>query len=155
MYPIEDVTVQSDAPDDVEISQEGSSTVIRIGDEDVEVSGRHTYTIAYRVEGALNAFAEHDELYWNAIGHEWEASILASEVTVRAPAAIQRVECFQGSQGRRNRVPSPTGRPGEILARRIVLALRGDDGGRGDPEGSRARTRPILEERWAADAPSA
>ena len=91
--------MESDAPDDVEISQEGSSTVIRIGDEDVEISGRHTYTIAYRVEGALNAFADHDELFWNAIGHEWEASIVSADVTVRAPGRVQRVACFQGSQG--------------------------------------------------------
>ncbi len=153
VYPIEDVTVQSDAPDDVEISQEGSSTVIRIGDEDVEVSGRHTYTIAYRVEGALNAFSEHDELYWNAIGHEWAASIVTSEVAVRAPGAIQRVECFQGSQGSTEPCAvaehegsearfSPGGSFVPYEGMTVVVAI---------PKGAVPEPRPILEERWAAE----
>ena len=31
----------------------------------------HTYTIAYTVDGAPLPFADHDELYWDVIGHEW------------------------------------------------------------------------------------
>jgi uncharacterized membrane protein YgcG len=152
VYPIEDVTVQSDAPDDVEISEDGSSTVIRIGDEDVEISGRHTYTIAYRVEGALNAFSDHDELYWNAIGHEWEASIVQAEVTVRTPGTIQRVACFQGSQGSTEPCAvaehegsdarfSPGGSFVPYEGMTVVVAI---------PKGAVPEPEPILEERWSA-----
>ena len=153
VYPIEDVSVESDAPDDIEISQEGSSTVIRIGDEDVEISGRHTYTIAYRVEGALNAFADHDELYWNAIGHEWEASIVRAEVTVRTPGRVERVACFQGSQGSTEPCAlaefegsearfSPGGSFVPFEGMTVVVAI---------PKGIVSEPRPILEERWAAE----
>jgi uncharacterized membrane protein YgcG len=153
VYPIEDVTVRSDAPDDVEISEEGSSTVIRIGDEDVEISGRHTYTIVYRVEGALNAFPDHDELYWNAIGHEWEAAIARAEVTVRAPGAVQRVACFQGSQGSTEPCAvaehegsearfSPGGSFVPYEGMTVVVAL---------PKGTVPEPQPILEERWSAE----
>jgi uncharacterized protein (TIGR04222 family) len=153
VYPIQDVTVESDAPDDVDISQEGSSTVIRIGDEDVEISGRHTYTIAHRVEGALNAFGDHDELFWNAIGHEWEASIVRAAVTVRAPGRVQRVACFQGSQGSTEPCAlaesdgsearfSPGGSFVPFEGMTVVVAI---------PKGVVPEPEPILEERWAAE----
>jgi uncharacterized protein (TIGR04222 family) len=153
VYPIEDVTVTSDAPDDVEISEEGSSTVMRIGDEDVEISGRHTYTIVYRVEGALNAFSDHDELYWNAIGHEWAASILRADVIVRTPGTVQRVACFQGSQGSTEPCAiaqhegsearfSPGGSFVPYEGMTVVVAI---------PKGTVPDPEPILEERWAAE----
>ena len=100
VYPIRDVTVESPtAPSDVEVSEEGGSTVIRVGDPEVEISGRHTYALSYRVEGALNGFDEHDELYWNAIGDEWQAPIERVRVVVSAPARVERVACFQGWEG--------------------------------------------------------
>ena len=61
-------------PDQYKVIKSGSSLEIRIGDPDRTITGRHEYTITYRVEGALNGFADHDELYWNAIGSEWETT---------------------------------------------------------------------------------
>ena len=153
IYRIEDVSVTATggAPPNVEVSQEGSSTVIRVGDPDVEISGRHTYTLTYRVEGALNAFSDHDELYWNAIGDEWEISIERAEVIVRAPTDIQRVTCFQGYDGStescRNEQEgeSATFSPGRILqpfeGLSIVIAI---------PKGAVPEPEPIFEERWSA-----
>src|SRR5439155_17899507 len=39
--------------------------VIKIGDPNVLISGPHRYVIGYKVAGAMNSFAEHDELFWN------------------------------------------------------------------------------------------
>ena len=153
VYRIEDVSVTASAgaPSDTEVSQEGTSTVIRIGDSDVEISGRHTYAIAYRVEGALNAFADHDELYWNAIGDEWAVPIERAEVTVVAPQAMQRVTCFQGYAGATESCraeqegatatfsPGRTLQPFEGLS--IVVAI---------PKGAVPEPKPILDERWSA-----
>ena len=153
IHRIEDVSVTATggAPSNVEVSQEGSSTVIRVGDPDVEISGRHTYTLTYRVEGALNAFSDHDELYWNAIGDEWEISIERAEVIVRAPTDIQRVTCFQGYDGStescRNEQEDEraTFSPGRILqpfeGLSIVIAI---------PKGAVPEPEPIFEERWSA-----
>jgi uncharacterized membrane protein YgcG len=153
IYRIEDVSVTATggAPSNVEVSQEGSSTVIRVGDPDVEISGRHTYTLTYRVEGALNAFSDHDELYWNAIGDEWEISIERAEVIVRAPTDIQRVTCFQGYDGStescRNEQEGEraTFSPGRIFqpfeGLSIVIAI---------PKGAVPEPEPIFEERWSA-----
>jgi uncharacterized protein (TIGR04222 family) len=153
VYRLEDVTVQSPtAPADVEVSSEGGDTTIRVGDPDVEISERHRYRFTYRIEGALNAFADHDELYWNAIGDDWQASIDDVEITVRAPAAIQRVTCFQGYTGATEAcgravqdgstarfAPGRTLQPYEGLT--IVVAI---------PKGAVPDPTEILEERWSA-----
>jgi uncharacterized membrane protein YgcG len=80
----------------VATSTEGTYTRFRIGDPKVTMTGKATYRIAYRIRGALNAFADHDELYWNAIGN-WEVPLEAVSVLVVAPAdGIDRATCFQG-----------------------------------------------------------
>jgi hypothetical protein len=102
VYPIEvvDVRASEGTPAAYEVeSVEGGLTRIRVGDADVEISGRHAYELTYTVLGALNTFLDHDELYWNAIGTEWPAPIERASVTVRAPADITQVACFQGYAG--------------------------------------------------------
>jgi hypothetical protein len=66
IYPIDLLDVKAapaGTPDDVETSEENGNFVIRIGDPDETIDGRHTYTITYRVHGAMNGFRDHDELY--------------------------------------------------------------------------------------------
>ncbi|MGH7481257.1 MAG: DUF2207 domain-containing protein, partial [Longimicrobiales bacterium] len=149
---VESVTA-TDAPDDVDVSEEGSSTIIRVGDPDVEVSGLHTYTLVYRVEGALNAFDDHDELYWNAIGPEWQAPIESVRIAVVAPGSITETACYQGYQGStepcaRSRVSGSEARfvPGRALQPyegvSIVTAL---------PKGVVPEPKPIYVERWSAE----
>jgi uncharacterized membrane protein len=153
IYPIDDVSAQSDAPDDVDVSEDGSFTKIRVGDPDVEISGRHTYTLTYRVTGAMNSFPDHDELYWNAIGDEWQAPIERARVTVTAPGSIQRVTCFQGYQGstepcarsdaRGETATFSSGRPLDPFeGMTVVVAI---------PKGAVAEPVPVLDERWSAE----
>ena len=37
--------------------------------------GEHTYTFRYRASRMLGYFEQHDELYWNVTGLEWEFPI--------------------------------------------------------------------------------
>jgi uncharacterized membrane protein len=153
VYRIENVSVTASAgaPSDTEVSQEGTSTVIRIGDPDIEISGRHTYTIDYRVEGALNAFADHDELYWNAIGDEWAVPIERVKVTVHSTTDIQRATCFQGYAGSTESCraaqegPTATFSAGRTLqpfeGLSVVVAI---------PKGAVPEPKQILDERWSA-----
>ena len=94
---VSDIHVQSDAPDDVETSNEGDYLVLRIGDEDKTVTGKHTYTISYSVRGALNAFSDHVELSWNAIGVDWPVPISDIQVSVQMPGDVTGTTCFAGS----------------------------------------------------------
>jgi len=101
VYPIDVLSVGGSpgTPDDYEEERDGDQLRIRIGDPDETITGRHSYTIVYRVEGALNSFPDHDELYWNAIGDEWEVPIERSTVQVRAPARVLEIACFAGPYG--------------------------------------------------------
>jgi uncharacterized membrane protein len=102
VYPlhVESVTATGGASADYDVSSEsGGITRIKIGDPDETISGRHTYTIVYTVEGAMNGFADHDELYWNAIGDQWDVPIDRATVTVDAPAGILNAACYAGPAG--------------------------------------------------------
>src|SRR5947208_2333057 len=57
------------------VSENGADKEIKIGDPNKTLSGRQTYVIAYTVAGALNGFADHDELYWNVTGQQWAVPI--------------------------------------------------------------------------------
>jgi len=112
----------------------GANVEIKIGDPDRTVSGPQTYVIAYVVKGALNAFSDHDELYWNVTGGDWPVPIVQSRATVRAPTSFSQTTCFVGalsSQARcgtesiTNGAAFTTGRvllPGEQLT--VVAGLR-------------------------------
>ncbi|MFL6549812.1 MAG: DUF2207 domain-containing protein [Povalibacter sp.] len=63
----------------------------------------HTFTIRYRTTRQLGFFADHDELYWNAIGTGWVFPIEAASVDARLPVAVptaqMSVEAYTGYQG--------------------------------------------------------
>ena len=152
VYPVHvlEVSGSPGTPDQYKVEDAGASLRIRIGDPDRTISGRHDYTIVYRVEGALNGFADHDELYWNAIGTQWEVPIQDASVKVRAPAAIGRVACYVGpvgsirlcaSSGVDGRTASfATTGLGPYEGLTVVVGL---------PAGVVAAPRPILDERWS------
>ena len=101
VYPLQvlEVSGSPGTPGEYALEDVDNKLRIRIGDPDQTISGRHDYTITYRVEGTLNGFPDHDELYWNAIGTDWEVPIGQASVTVRGPAAIGRVACYVGPAG--------------------------------------------------------
>lgn len=95
---IDRISVTSTAPDEIELTRPdpigGRDLSIRIGDPDRTVSGRHRYEVAYRARGALNAFPDHDELYWNVTG-SWPVPIERVSVTVHGARLVQAA-CFRG-----------------------------------------------------------
>jgi uncharacterized membrane protein len=82
-------------------SKVDNSIEYKIGDPDKYVTGIHTYVINYDVENAINFFADHDELYWNAIGTGWNVPINQSSVIVETPVAADKVQrtCYTGIAG--------------------------------------------------------
>jgi len=44
----------TEAPDEVSVEHSGQFDIIRIGDPDVTVTGKHTYTIEYAIKGVFN-----------------------------------------------------------------------------------------------------
>lgn len=140
------VTAADGRKHQVATSTEGVNRRFKIGDPNKTITGKATYRISYRVAGALNAFGDHDELYWNATGDNWAVPLDEVSVVVDAPAnAIERVACFQGPRGSTEPCASSFApaearfratrvlRPGEQLT--IVTGLR---------KGAVAEPRPVL-----------
>ena len=105
VYPLTVVSVAASPGTPAQYTTETYSTNgvgyerIKIGDPNRTISGEHLYTIAYRVRGVLNGFANHDEMVWNAVGGQWTVPIQDVSVRVDTPAAITAVNCNEGPTG--------------------------------------------------------
>ena len=98
---------------------ENMSNGIRINtgnDDFLPVPADYTYTIRYRTTRQLGFFADHDELYWNAIGTGWVFPIEKGTVEVRLPSPVPvnqlKAEAYTGPQGARGaayvaEIPAP------------------------------------------------
>ncbi len=102
-YPLNVISVTATPPNTsahYEVEDAGGGlTRLRVGDAARTISGRHTYLITYRLRGTMNGFDDHDELYWNVIGAQWDVPIDRASVTVRAPAPATSAICFAGATG--------------------------------------------------------
>ena len=97
---IASITNEFDQPLKHEIGRERGYRKVKIwvpGAEDAT----HTIHIHYRVENALRFFDEHDELYWNVTGNEWDVPIAASSATILFPPNVTglRATAFRGAYG--------------------------------------------------------
>ena len=82
---------------------------IRIGDPDRTISASTaTYVLDYDVTGAVRSFNGYDELYWDAPGFGFDASMRRVSVTAEVPGGAQDVSCFWGPV--RSTTPCPTAR---------------------------------------------
>ena len=103
-------------------SDEGADKVIKIGDPDRLVTGAQTYRITYDVFGAMNAFNDHDEVFWNVNGSKWDVRALAVTAAVHVAGGLQRVTCFQGRTGSQEVCrSSTTGTQADFAATRAFL----------------------------------
>jgi hypothetical protein len=81
---------------------DGPEQVIKIGDPSVLVTGANRYVITYTVAGAMNAFADHDELFWNVDGGQWPVAKQSVTATMTLPLqSFQKAACYQGPSGSR------------------------------------------------------
>jgi len=97
-----------------QVSAGDAVTEIKIGDPGRTVSGRQGYRIAYTVAGALNAFPDHDELYWNVNGADWAVPTTAAVATVLTPAVgvLRQGRRFSGAAAADASASSPTSSDG-------------------------------------------
>ena len=60
-----------------------------------------TVKVIYRVANGLRFFDEHDELYWNVTGDEWEIPIESASAQVTLPSGVSgvRATAFRGAYG--------------------------------------------------------
>ncbi len=152
--PIDQVSVSNDdgASDELSVETEANLTQFRVGSADAFVTGQHTYTLRYRIAGVLNAFAEYDELYFNASGNEWEVPIDRVRTVVRVPGSPTAVQCYAGPQGYTEACESAERREGGAeFVQSNLLPGAGLTVVVGLPKGTVTdpNTTRIFEERWS------
>jgi uncharacterized membrane protein YgcG len=71
------------------------------------VDATRTVHLRYRVPDALRFFDEHDELYWNVTGDEWDVPIESAAAVIHLPAGVSgvRATAFRGTFGSTDRAP--------------------------------------------------
>ncbi len=89
---------------------EGRHNGVRIntGNDDLlPVPVDTTYTLRYRTTRQLGFFEDHDQLYWNAIGQDWDFVIDSGSVEVRLPQPVPAdqlaTDGYSGRYGTRGR----------------------------------------------------
>ena len=83
---------------------ERGNITLKIGDPDATITGQHVYEIRYSVSGALTYFSDHDELYWNVTGNEWDVPIAQAQSLIQIPRSIIVSSdttglCYRGEKG--------------------------------------------------------
>lgn len=83
-------------------SNENQNIILKIGDANKTITGVHVYVISYKVKGTLTYFSEHDELYWNVNGNEWDVAMDEVKATITLPKPILSKDlkgvCYTGAK---------------------------------------------------------
>lgn len=88
-----------------QMSRSGPYLDVKIGSMDRIIPlGLHTFTINYKVNGAIGLFEDHDELYWNVIGMDFQFPVLHASCKVFLPdddfgEGFKTVEWYVGKYG--------------------------------------------------------
>lgn len=83
---------------------DNDNLVLRIGRDDAYVHGEQTYTITYDVRGVASHHDDHDEIYWDVNGTQWQQpfNLVAARIHVPehlADAYTDNAACYTGAEG--------------------------------------------------------
>lgn len=122
-----------------------------------------TLILTYRVTNGLKYFEDHDELYWNVTGDEWDVPIESASARVQLPANATGIKAlaFSGAYGAREQQADVRIDGSEILYRMTrplgfregLTAVVGWDKGLVDEPGPLQLTRLFLRYNWPLALP--
>ncbi|HUS26406.1 MAG TPA: DUF2207 domain-containing protein [Nevskiaceae bacterium] len=101
------ITSDTKAPTKFSTYTQNGNTVLKIGDPNRTVRGAQQYTIDYTVQNVIGFYPDHDELFWDINGDQWQQPSQHVSVTLHLPHDIQldshHPSCFAGSTGSREK----------------------------------------------------
>ena len=103
--PIKLISVTDDLGQPINVAEQRAANpfMIKLGDPDVTITGRHWYKIKYDVDYGVRTFNDHDEWYWNVTGKNWDTVINKISATVIIPSDVApgeiQSECYAGVVG--------------------------------------------------------
>jgi uncharacterized membrane protein YgcG len=96
------VASESGAPARYSTYGSNGNLMLKIGDANRTVTGAQEYTIDYRVSNVIGFYADHDELYWNINGTQWDQTFDQVGVTLHLPSDLKLKGspiCYAGVYG--------------------------------------------------------
>lgn len=93
------VSSASGAPSAYTTSDENGNTVLKIGNPDKVITGSQSYTIDYTLYNVISSYNDHDELYWDVNGDQWQQPFENVSVKLHLPSDLSLVNkpaCFSG-----------------------------------------------------------
>lgn len=99
---INGVTSESGAAANYTSSTDNSNILLKIGSPSRTVTGPQEYTIDYTVRNVIGFYKDHDELYWDVNGDQWQQSFSHVQVDLHLPQGLKQTRdpvCFAGSYG--------------------------------------------------------
>jgi len=100
---VKDVKVLRNGQDEkFTTTQNKEQIYFKIGDASKIINGSHKYTISYTVENGIGSnYEDHDEIYWNATGNDWDVVIEKASITFNTDLEVSpnNLSCFTGEVG--------------------------------------------------------
>jgi uncharacterized membrane protein len=100
---INTVTSSTNAPATYTTYASNGNMVLKIGDAGKTITGDQQYTIDYIVRNVIGFYKDHDELYWDVNGDQWQQPFQGVSVSVSMPNKLEltddKPQCFTGSAG--------------------------------------------------------
>ncbi len=96
-----DQILQDGAPVEYTVDRSGGWVTMKIGSPIRQITGEHVYEIDYTAHRAMLYFDDHDELYWNVTGTDWEVPIAHATAVITLPegTVINSSDCYVGAYG--------------------------------------------------------
>ena len=99
---VNQIMSDSGAPTDYTTYQSNGNTVLKIGDPNRTVTGPQSYTIDYTVRNVIGFYDDHDELYWDVNGDQWQQQFENVSLSLHLPSDLRLKDqplCYAGSFG--------------------------------------------------------
>ncbi len=95
---IYDVGIERDGKkENFETTKSKEQIYFKIGNANKEIAGKHIYKISYTVANGIGSnYEDHDEIYWNVTGNDWQIPIEKASVNLATDFEVNlnRVACF-------------------------------------------------------------
>jgi uncharacterized membrane protein YgcG len=97
---VNSVRSSSGAPAQYTTYKSNGNEVLKIGDPNRTVTGDQQYTIDYTLRNVIGFYEDHDEMYWDVNGDQWQQQFEKVTLSLELPAELKlrgQPACFTGA----------------------------------------------------------
>lgn len=82
-------------------SEDNDNLIIKIGDPKSTVTGEQIFIINYQMDNVITFYGDHDELYWDINGDDWDQPFVDVGTSLSLPSGVKLKDsiCYAGGYG--------------------------------------------------------